>query len=112
MAAISQIDKPVRWATKFGPKMTEDDVNRLLTLKPFNQLDPKLYPARTPLREILLNDTRIQNYESGDIIVRNGDYGTTAYIILKGAVHVLTDRSPDRTSPDGNVHSQLRSEPR
>jgi Fe-S-cluster-containing dehydrogenase component/CRP-like cAMP-binding protein len=46
--------------------------------------------AGIPLRSILLYDSRIRRFERGGIIVRQGDYGTSAFVILSGAVSVVT----------------------
>jgi hypothetical protein len=52
-------------------------------------MDAEKFPKRTPLREILRNDTRILKFRKGEIIVRQGDYGTSAFLILSGAVRVV-----------------------
>ena len=66
--------------------MAEADVESLLTVPPFNRLDPKKFPATLPLRGILQNDARLVHCQSGDIIVRCGEYGNSAFFILSGAV--------------------------
>lgn len=33
------IDKPQRWDSSFDPDMTEADVNRLLEIRPFSEMD-------------------------------------------------------------------------
>ncbi len=82
------IQRPKRWDEPFGQKMTDADVDRLLTTAPFNRMDPDKFPESTPLRDILQNDTRIARYQSGDIVVREGDYGNSAFLILSGTVRV------------------------
>lgn len=88
---------PERWDEPFGPDMTEKDVRRLLDTAPFDRMDPDHFPDATPLRGILRNDTRIRHYEHGDIVVREGDYGNSAFLILSGQVRV--DISPEDELP-------------
>jgi Fe-S-cluster-containing dehydrogenase component/CRP-like cAMP-binding protein len=52
-------------------------------------MDPARFPKRTPLRDILRNDTRLRRFRRGEIIVRQGDYGTSAFLILSGDVRVV-----------------------
>ena len=41
------------------------------------------------MRDILKNDTRIHTYQRGEIILRQGDYGTSAFMVMSGAVRVV-----------------------
>jgi Fe-S-cluster-containing dehydrogenase component/CRP-like cAMP-binding protein len=83
------VERPQRWDSAYDPEMTETDVARLLATAPFGAMDAARFPRRTPLRDILLNDTRIRRYRQGEIIVRQGDYGTSAFLILSGAARVV-----------------------
>src|SRR6266849_4092479 len=83
------IARPQRWDVPFGSERTEDDVDRLLLLAPFNRIDPTNFLPSLPLRGILRNDCRIRRYENGDIIVREGDYGNSAFYVMSGAVRVV-----------------------
>jgi len=85
------IPRPQRWDEPFG-EMTERDVDQLLRLEPFRSIDGGAFPPSLPLRGILLGDTRIIRYEPGDLIVREGDYGNSAFLILAGAVRVVLER--------------------
>jgi Fe-S-cluster-containing dehydrogenase component/CRP-like cAMP-binding protein len=80
--------RPERWDIPFGERMTEADVDRLLSIDPFRRADAAAFPPTLPLRGVLRNDTRIVRYENGDLIVREGDYGHSAFMILEGAVRV------------------------
>jgi Fe-S-cluster-containing dehydrogenase component/CRP-like cAMP-binding protein len=80
--------RPQRWDVQFGPEMTDPDVDRLLTLEPFRSVDARQFPASASLRDILRNDTRILKFKRGDVIVREGDYGESAFLILSGSVTV------------------------
>ena len=83
------IEKPQRWDNSFDPEMSGADLERLLATAPFSGMDPARFPKRTPLRGILQHDTRIRRFKNGEIIVREGDYGTSAFLILAGHARVV-----------------------
>ena len=83
------IERPQRWDVAFDSEMTDAAVGRLLAIAPFSAMDEAKFSKRTPLREILRNDTSIRRYRKGEIIVRQGDYGTSAFLILSGATRVV-----------------------
>ncbi|HIN33671.1 MAG TPA: 4Fe-4S dicluster domain-containing protein [Nitrospirales bacterium] len=84
-----RIQRPARLDMPFSHETSEEDVDRVLTFPPFSHMDPAKFPSHAPLREILLNDTRILRYRAGDIMVREGDYGNSAYFIMSGSVQVF-----------------------
>ena len=81
--------KPDRWSDPLDPNMTDEDVDALLALEPFASMDEKAFPSSMPLRGILKADTAIRQYDAGGIVVRRGDYGTSAYLVLGGEVEVV-----------------------
>ncbi|MBA4146906.1 MAG: 4Fe-4S dicluster domain-containing protein [Verrucomicrobia bacterium] len=83
--------KPQRWddATSFGGGLSDAEVDRLMTLSPFREMDQETFPKRLPLRGILQNDTRIRKFSKGEMVVRQGDYGTSAFLIMSGEVKVV-----------------------
>ncbi|MEM8943543.1 MAG: cyclic nucleotide-binding domain-containing protein [Planctomycetota bacterium] len=83
--------RPQRWDVPFGDAMREEDVDQLLRVEPFNQIDANRFPKALPLRGILKNDVRVSTYQDSDIIVREGDYGNSAFLILQGQVRVVLD---------------------
>ncbi len=91
-----RISKPQRWDVPFGNDMTEDEVERLMQQAPFNRIDESKFPSSAPLRGILLNDAQLRRFENGDIVVREGDYGNSAFFIVSGAVQVILDSLPAR----------------
>ncbi|HXE41497.1 MAG TPA: hypothetical protein VN516_00630, partial [Candidatus Baltobacteraceae bacterium] len=95
-AAPQILERPQRWDAAFDPDMTDAAVERLLTTAPFRDMQSDKFPKRTPLREILRNDTRILRFRKGEIVTRQGDYGTSAFLILSGATRVVLkpDLSP------------------
>ena len=91
---LVSIPRPQRWDVPFSADMTDGDVDRLLTIPPFSRMDQDSFPPTASLRGILHNDARIRRYQDGDIVVREGDYGDSAFFIISGAVHVLPEGIP------------------
>ena len=87
------LQRPQRWDASFDPEMSQAVVERLLTVAPFKDMDPNRFPSHVKLRDILEHDVRVRKYQEGEIIVRAGDYGTSAFMVLSGQVHVVL--SPD-----------------
>lgn len=83
--------RPQRWDIPYGDAMRDEDVDELLKIEPFRSIDPARFPPAVPLRGILKNDARVSSYQDGDIIVREGDYGSSAFLILQGKVSVVLD---------------------
>ncbi|XZE20053.1 cyclic nucleotide-binding domain-containing protein [Pirellulaceae bacterium SH449] len=88
-ASITAIERPVRWDHPFDPEMPSTDVSYLFRYTPFSTLDPTLFPGLGSLEMILKHDARIRRYEPGDVIVREGDYGNSAFIVLRGTVRAF-----------------------
>lgn len=88
MPTFESIQRPERWSVPFSPEMTSRDVDRLLRIEPFSKLDPKKFRGKVTLRGILQNDARLMRYQKGDIIVRQDDWGNTAFFIVSGTVRV------------------------
>ncbi len=88
-AAPTILERPQRWDAAFDANMTDEDLSRLLITAPFNGMDAEKFPKRTPLREIIRNDMRILKFRKGEIIMRQGDYGTSAFLILQGTARVV-----------------------
>jgi Fe-S-cluster-containing dehydrogenase component/CRP-like cAMP-binding protein len=93
-AAQTILDRPGRWDASFDPEMSPADVSRILSLAPFSEMDASKFPKRLALADILQHDTRIRKFRKGEIIVRDGDYGTSAFMIMSGAVRVALTELP------------------
>lgn len=74
--------------------MTEQDVSELLTVNPLASIDPDQFNKKVPLHGVIKNDCRILDLKQGDIIVREGDYGSSAFLILFGEAVVSLDSLP------------------
>ncbi len=88
------LDRPQRWDAAFDPEMTASGVDRILSLAPFRDMNPDSFPKRLSLRDILRHDVRIRRYRRGEIVVREGDHGTSAFMIMAGSVRVALDSLP------------------
>ncbi len=83
------MERPQRWSTPFGAEMTSEDVEGLLRRPDIAAIESDKFPKHTPLHGVLLNDTRIVRFRSGDIVVREGDYGNSAFLVLDGSLRVV-----------------------
>jgi Fe-S-cluster-containing dehydrogenase component/CRP-like cAMP-binding protein len=88
------VRRPKRWDQPFSETMTPADVARLRGMPPFSQMDPTRFPKAIGLDELLANDARILEFQAGDLVVREGDYGHSAFLILEGAVRVSLEALP------------------
>ncbi|MGZ8900356.1 MAG: cyclic nucleotide-binding domain-containing protein [Limisphaerales bacterium] len=86
----SLIKRPGRRDWPFSDEM-EQHADRLLEMEPFVSMDRQRLPK---LREILLHDTRLRIFRKGEIVVRQGDYGTSAFMILSGGARVVLNELP------------------
>ena len=87
--SVAMMARPQRWDTPFGPEMTDEDVEMLLEQPIISAMRPDRFPQHTPLAGILQNDTRLMHYKAGEIVVREGDYGNSAFLILQGELRVV-----------------------
>ena len=88
---VTLINRPTRWQTPFGQDMTDEAVSTVLECEPFSSLNADNFPASTPLPDIIRFDARDIEVESGHIIVRDGEYGNSAFAVIAGAVKVILD---------------------
>ncbi|WP_372366248.1 cyclic nucleotide-binding domain-containing protein [Candidatus Uabimicrobium sp. HlEnr_7] len=98
VVAVS-ISRPKRWAVPYGEDMSDEKVDYILTHAPFKDIDESAFTAAAPLKGILRNDARIVKYNSGDIIIREGDYGNSAFFILQGSVKVVLGKGRQGLPP-------------
>ena len=84
-----ELQRPERWDNPFSPDMTRAEVDRVLDLPPLNEIEPGNFPSTASLRDVIRNDTRIRRFARGDIVVRQGDYGNSAFFVLSGTARVI-----------------------
>ena len=88
--------RPQRWAQPFDSNMTDQDVDRLLSESQLKDIDGEKFPKHIPLGGILKNDTRLAKFTPGEIVVREGDYGNSAFLVLSGKLRVVLSPSLPR----------------
>ena len=95
-----EIHRPQRWSVPFadeleGSAMSENLVDELLdgSLAALKR-DVERFPPRLPVKGILRNDCRLRVFKPGDVILRKGDYGNSAYYILDGGVRIVLSTLP------------------
>lgn len=86
---VTVMDRPKRWDTPFDLDMRYEQVELLLQRPEFMNIDESRFPDSTSLYDILLNDCCIREYEAGDLVIREGDYGNSAFLVLSGLLKVV-----------------------
>lgn len=85
------IERPVRWDHPLDREMVTRDIQWMLKVPPFSEMNPELFPTQGSLEDLIRHDTRILRYEPGDIVIREGDYGGSAYLVLRGSVRAFLE---------------------
>jgi len=94
--AIVSVTSRRRWDAAFGSVLLADeDVSRVLELAPFRDLDPRAFGGIDALRDLVRHEMRVLHCEPGDLLFRAGDYGTSAYLVVSGTMH-LASGAPDQ----------------
>lgn len=94
MRPPTKITRPQRWDEPFDPNLTDADVDSLLQTPPFCDMDEAAFRNNIPLAGILKNDCKLHRFQRGDIIVREGDYGSSAFLIISGQALVSLKSLP------------------
>ena len=99
MTQVQRVGKPSRWDQPFGSqRLTAHDVERVLSVPAFRDIDPADFPDDLGLTDIIANDGRIVRCARGSIVVRKGDYGGSMFVILKGRVRGFKTTAGERTA--------------
>ena len=107
METIAVDERNRRWDKPFGDAVLDDEtVAHILSLPAFEFVKAGDFPPRLPLEGIIRNDGRLQRYKRGEIIIRNGDYGSSLFVILEGEVMGLEDSSADESVASKNAGSK------
>ena len=85
---IRSIEKPQRWDQPFCSSMSEQLIDEMLRLEPFRSMQPEAFPPRLGLRELLRNDCRVREYQPSELVIRQGEYGNSAFLTLEGKLLV------------------------
>lgn len=97
---IRSIEKPQRWDQPFCSEMSEQLIEEMLRLEPFRSMQPEAFPPRLGLRELLRNDCRVREYQPSELLIRQGEYGNSAFLVLAGKLLVsLKTLKPETFQP-------------
>lgn len=104
MATSTAVPRPQRWDMPFSAEgdftaLTDADVDRILGMAPFSKLDADGFKRSLPLRDIIKNDVRLVSCKPGDMLIRKGDWGQSAFLVLDGAMRVELE-PPESCMPD------------
>ncbi len=105
MADVATMARPQRWDAPFDPDMSAAILAMLLKRPEFSSIDATRFPSSMPLEGILRNDCRVVKFRAGDIVIREGDYGNSAFLTLKGELKVIV---PPGLPPELLGRSALR----
>ena len=73
----------------YDPELSAEDRRRILACTPLASLAPSLFPGHQPLEKILRQHARVRGFRRAALIVREGDYGSSAFVVLRGQVRVI-----------------------
>ena len=90
--SVTQLE---RWNQPFDLGMSATIVEDLLRTHPFSEMDETRFSMHVPLRGILANDCRIVEFKPGDLLMRQGDYGGSVYLVLEGQVIATLQKLPE-----------------
>jgi Fe-S-cluster-containing dehydrogenase component/CRP-like cAMP-binding protein len=85
--------------------MVTRDVSWMLRQAPFVDMNPDVFPSHSTLEDVIRHDCRIVSYQPGDIVLREGDYGGSAFLVLEGSVRAFLEslwNSHSQTSQDAS----------
>ncbi len=106
-STISAMNRPKRWDQPFDPEMRFEQAEILMARPEFSNIDDSRFPAATPLFDILMNDCRVIEYQPGDLVIREGDYGNSAFLLLAGGLRIVTNPDlPPRILGRGGIRKK------
>ena len=96
MSEAAKIDRPTRWDAAFDADMSEADFEMLMARPEISEIESSAFPNSVSVEGIVRYDMRVNRYDTGDIVVREGDYGNSAFLILEGLslIHISEPTRP------------------
>ena len=85
---------------KVTKPLTDTEIGKLLSTAPFNKMDAAGFRKSLTLVDILKNDARKVSYQPGDMIVRQGDWGNSAFLVESGKVRVEIESAETVLPPE------------
>ncbi len=96
MSNFQTIEKQKRWSAAFDAGMQRSDVEKILRIEPFRSMNPNVFPAGISLFDILLYESKILRLNRDEIILRQGEYGSSAFLLLSGSVTLISNLEQNR----------------
>ncbi|MGI9423897.1 MAG: 4Fe-4S dicluster domain-containing protein [Hyphomicrobiaceae bacterium] len=104
------VQRPQRWDQPFAAgRLTADFVSQILNHPVLREIDASVFPQDLALVDIIANDARPLQLRRGERLYRQGDYGTSMFVVLHGGFVDITDpilgvaealtRRPRETTP-------------
>jgi len=94
--------RPDRWDHPFDPDMTEAKLAVLLARDPW----AGMYAEKPEkILQILSHDARVVSRRRGEIVVREGDYGNSAFFIMRGSVRVVVESPGLSRAEEGKLEA-------
>lgn len=87
--AGSALTRPKRWDAPFDPNLHQIELGTLLRIPEIAAIDASAFPKSLPLEGILRNDCRFIHRQPGEIVIREGDYGSSAFLIVRGSAKAV-----------------------
>ncbi len=89
MTSFISMERPGRWDSAFDPDMSDTELAMLMERPEISAIDASRFPASVPLEGIIKNDCRLIKYKPGEMIIREGDYGNSAFLVISGKATVV-----------------------
>jgi len=86
---MTKVRRPKRWDNPFSKDMSDAIVARVLSTKALSHLETDNFSDGLPLNGIIANDTRIVHFKAGEVIIRKGEYGGSAFLTLSGEAAII-----------------------
>ncbi len=90
-------DRPTREDHPFDTAFAAHDFAEVLAVDPWSHVAED---KRDRLLACLRLHSRIRRFERLEVVVREGDYGGSAFFVLDGAVRVVVERQPGGLAPE------------
>lgn len=98
--------KPSRWDHPFGWEWDAEDLKRVLSVEPWREMAAE---KKEKLEKLLRHESRLITRRRGEVIVREGDYGNSAFFVLRGSVRVILESGKLSQSQLGKAEVARRS---
>jgi Fe-S-cluster-containing dehydrogenase component/CRP-like cAMP-binding protein len=91
MSNIISGKRPSRWDKPFDPNLSEEDLDIILSIPAIKAINKDCFPSHMPLKEIIRNDTKLRYFNKGEIIINQGTYDNTAFLVIAGKLRVVLE---------------------